>query len=195
MALRSTGARGSGALAVRATTGSPCCGVTTWTWRSPLPSGVRGIGTALAEAALAEAPRDVTAWSHADHPAAAALARRFGFKATRSLWVMSREAGPVEVPDVEGVTIRGYRDSDAERGAPGERRGVRPPPRAGFDGRLEPRRPDGRAVVRPRGAAGRRRRATSCSPSTGPSSTPTSSARCTSSRSTRPPRDGVSDGR
>ncbi len=73
-----------------------------------------GIGTALAEAALAEAPRDVTAWSHADHPAAAALARRFGFKATRSLWVMSREAGPVEVPDVAGVTIRGYRDSDAE---------------------------------------------------------------------------------
>jgi mycothiol synthase len=73
-----------------------------------------GIGTALAEAALAEAPRDVTAWSHAHHPDAAALARRFGFEATRALWVMSREAAPVEVPSIEGVTIRGYRDSDAD---------------------------------------------------------------------------------
>jgi mycothiol synthase len=55
----------------------------------------------------------VTAWSHADHPAAAALARRFGFVAARALWVMSRDATPVAVPEVEGVTIRGYRDSDA----------------------------------------------------------------------------------
>jgi mycothiol synthase len=73
-----------------------------------------GVGAALAEAALAGAPDDVTAWSHADHPAAAALARRFGFAATRALWVMAREAGPVDVPDVDGVTIRGYRDSDAD---------------------------------------------------------------------------------
>jgi len=56
----------------------------------------------------------VTAWSHADHPAAAALARRFGFEALRALWVMSREAGPVDVPVVEGVTIRGYAESDAD---------------------------------------------------------------------------------
>ena len=73
-----------------------------------------GLGGALAEAALAEAPPDVTAWSHADHPAAHRLADRFGFSAVRSLWVMSREAGPVEVPPVAGVTIRGYRDSDAD---------------------------------------------------------------------------------
>lgn len=72
-----------------------------------------GLGRALAEAALAEAPSDVTAWSHSDDPAAAALASRFGFEAVRALWVMSREADPVEVPEVEGVTIRGYRDSDA----------------------------------------------------------------------------------
>lgn len=72
-----------------------------------------GIGTALAEAALAEAPDVVTAWSHADHPAAAALAARFGFKAVRALWVMSRDAGPVGVPEVAGVTVRGYRDTDA----------------------------------------------------------------------------------
>jgi mycothiol synthase len=73
-----------------------------------------GIGTALAGAALDVAPRDVTAWSHADHPAAAALARRFGFSAVRRLWVMERAASPVDVPAVDGATIRGYRDSDAE---------------------------------------------------------------------------------
>jgi mycothiol synthase len=73
-----------------------------------------GIGTALGAAALADAPPDVTAWSHADHPAAATLAARFGFEATRALWVMSRESGPLDVPETRGVTIRGYRDSDAD---------------------------------------------------------------------------------
>ena len=72
-----------------------------------------GDGRALVEAALAEAPARLAAWSHADHPAAAHLAEELGFEATRALWVMSRQAGPVELPDVEGVTIRGYRDSDA----------------------------------------------------------------------------------
>jgi mycothiol synthase len=56
----------------------------------------------------------VRAWSHADHPAAAALAHRFGFTATRWLWAMSREADRVDVPEIAGVTIRGYRDSDAD---------------------------------------------------------------------------------
>jgi mycothiol synthase len=74
----------------------------------------RGTGGSLAEAALADAPPSVTAWSHADHPAAAALAQRLGFVASRKLWVMSRDAGPVEVPDADGVTIRGYRDPDAD---------------------------------------------------------------------------------
>jgi mycothiol synthase len=73
----------------------------------------RGVGAALAEVALAEAPDDVTAWSHTDHPAAARLAETLGFAATRSLWVMDRDATAVEVPEVEGVTIRGYRESDA----------------------------------------------------------------------------------
>jgi mycothiol synthase len=72
-----------------------------------------GGGRALAQAALADAPADVTAWSHADHPAAAALARHLGFAATRRLWVMERDARHADVPPVEGVTIRGYRDSDA----------------------------------------------------------------------------------
>jgi mycothiol synthase len=80
---------------------------------APASRGV-GLGRALAEAALAEAPDDVTAWSHADHPAAAALAERFGLAATRKLWVMTRDADPVDVPEIDGVTIRGYRDSDAD---------------------------------------------------------------------------------
>jgi len=74
----------------------------------------RGVGAALAQTAMTSAPLGVTAWSHADHPAAAALAAALGFTAARQLWVMSREAGPVEVPEVEGVTIRGYRDTDAD---------------------------------------------------------------------------------
>jgi mycothiol synthase len=72
-----------------------------------------GAGTALARAALDAAPADVTAWSHADDPAAATIAARLGFVAVRRLWVMRREASSVEVPAVDGVTIRGYRDSDA----------------------------------------------------------------------------------
>jgi mycothiol synthase len=73
-----------------------------------------GIGTALARAALEESPPDVTAWSHVDDPAAAAIAHRLGFAAVRRLWVMRREASRIEVPAVDGVTIRGYRDSDAD---------------------------------------------------------------------------------
>ena len=79
----------------------------------PSARGV-GLGRALAEAALAEAPPEVSAWSHTDDPAAAHLARTLGFAAVRALWVMQRDAAEVEVPVVEGVTIRGYRDSDAD---------------------------------------------------------------------------------
>jgi mycothiol synthase len=73
-----------------------------------------GVGTALAEAALAEAPGDLTAWSHVDHPAARAIAARVGLAATRELWVMERDASPVEVPVVDGVTVRGYHPDDAD---------------------------------------------------------------------------------
>ena len=73
-----------------------------------------GIGTALARAALAEAPDDVTAWSHVDDPAARALAATLGLAATRELWVMHRAASAVEVPAVDGVTVRGYRPEDAD---------------------------------------------------------------------------------
>ena len=77
----------------------------------------QGEGRALVEAVLREVrdegPAELTAWSHADHPAAAALAGELGFERARELWVMSREAGPVQVPAIPGVTIRGYRDPDA----------------------------------------------------------------------------------
>ncbi len=74
----------------------------------------RGIGTTLARAALEVAGPHVHAWSHVAHPAAAALAGTLGLVADRELWVMERAAGPVEVPGVEGVTIRGYRPADAD---------------------------------------------------------------------------------
>jgi mycothiol synthase len=73
-----------------------------------------GVGTALALSVLAEAPGDVTAWSHVDDPAARAIAARVGFAATRELWVMRRGASPVDVPEIDGVTIRGYRPEDAD---------------------------------------------------------------------------------
>jgi mycothiol synthase len=73
-----------------------------------------GVGLALARSAVAETPGDVTAWSHVDHPAARAIATRVGFAATRELWVMRRGASPVDVPEIDGVTIRGYRPEDAD---------------------------------------------------------------------------------
>jgi mycothiol synthase len=74
----------------------------------------RGTGTTLARAALDAAGPDVQAWSHVAHPAAAALAVTLGLVADRELWVMERPAVAVEIPAAEGVTIRSYRDSDAE---------------------------------------------------------------------------------
>lgn len=71
----------------------------------------RGLGSALADAAAAHAAH---AWSHGDHPAAAALARRFGWKRARELWVMrlavSRRS-PLAPPS-EGVAIRSFRPGD-----------------------------------------------------------------------------------
>lgn len=72
----------------------------------------QGIGGALAAAAGDEA---VTAWSHGDHPAAAALAERHGFTRARELWVMRRPVAglpAVEVPPV--CEIRSYTDADRD---------------------------------------------------------------------------------
>ena len=73
----------------------------------------RGVATAL----LADIPAgELSAWSHGDHPAAAALARSHGFERVRSLWVMRRPTSdplpPLVVPD--GLTIRGYTPADAD---------------------------------------------------------------------------------
>jgi mycothiol synthase len=81
---------------------------------APVARG-RGVGGRLAALAVAE-PGELAAWSHGDHPAAAALARRHGFVRARELWVM-RRLSAVPLPEVAapaGVTIRGYLDGDAQ---------------------------------------------------------------------------------
>ncbi|MDN4163320.1 mycothiol synthase [Nocardioides abyssi] len=75
----------------------------------------RGVGAALAAEAV-PASGLVEAWSHGDHPAAARLADRHGLARARELWVMRRPSS-VPLPDLpvrDGVTVRGYADSDAE---------------------------------------------------------------------------------
>lgn len=68
-----------------------------------------GLGGRLADAALAN-PGPLSAWSHGDHPAAAAIARRTDLDRVRELWVMRRPSDvplPEQVP-MPGVTIRSY---------------------------------------------------------------------------------------
>ena len=70
----------------------------------------RGLGSDLLGRALAGTSDGLTAWSHGDHPAAAALAARTGFERVRELWVM-RRAAAVPLPAAEppaGVTVRSY---------------------------------------------------------------------------------------
>jgi mycothiol synthase len=75
----------------------------------------QGVGTALAAAALVPGRR-VEAWSHADHPAAAKIASRFGVPRERELVIMKRSLtepiGEIAVP--EGVTIRTFRPEDTD---------------------------------------------------------------------------------
>ncbi|MGH3361236.1 MAG: mycothiol synthase [Nocardioides sp.] len=73
----------------------------------------RGYGDTLARGALEE-HTSLAAWSHGDHPAARALARRHGFRRVRELWVMRRPSVD-PLPDAvvpEGITLRGYREGD-----------------------------------------------------------------------------------
>jgi mycothiol synthase len=73
-----------------------------------------GLGRALVRAALAVAGESgagrLEVWSHGDHPAAAALARSFGFERTRVLHRLRRPLAPplpaVELPD--GVHVRAF---------------------------------------------------------------------------------------
>ena len=70
-----------------------------------------GLGAALAAAAVPPSGA-LTAWSHGNHPAAAALARDLGFDRVRDLWVMRRslpgDLRDVVVPDA-GVVVRPFR--------------------------------------------------------------------------------------
>jgi len=73
-----------------------------------------GLGGELLAEVLAAYDGELRAWSHGDHPGAAALARRHGFDRVRELWVM-RRAGTLplaEVPARDGVTIRGFEPGD-----------------------------------------------------------------------------------
>jgi mycothiol synthase len=73
----------------------------------------QGAGGRLLELAATAEPGQ--AWSHGDHPGAARLAERAGWRRTRDLWVMRRPTSaplpPLELPD--GVQVRGYLESDA----------------------------------------------------------------------------------
>lgn len=70
----------------------------------------RGLGRALARAAMAVQDGTLEVWSHGDHPAAAALARDLGFERARVLMRMRRPlAGPLPAAEwPPGVTVRAF---------------------------------------------------------------------------------------
>ena len=75
----------------------------------------RGVGAALAAAAVPPAGR-LTAWSHGNHPAAAALASRFGMRRVRDLWVMRRALSSLPALPSTDLDVRPFRvgvDEDA----------------------------------------------------------------------------------
>lgn len=79
----------------------------------------RGLGRELAEAAVEVTEGiPITAWSHGNHPAAAALASRLGFAAVRELWVMRRPADPLDEarPAPDGVVVRTFVPGQDEDG-------------------------------------------------------------------------------
>jgi mycothiol synthase len=76
----------------------------------------RGLGRALTHAALAASAGTLEVWSHGDHPAAAALARSFGFARTRVLTRMRRPlAEPLPALELPpGVAVRAFRPGHDE---------------------------------------------------------------------------------
>lgn len=69
----------------------------------------RGTGTALAAAVAEVAGPRVLAWSHVDHPGAAALARRHDLHSVRELLVMARPASNLPaLPERDDVRVRAY---------------------------------------------------------------------------------------
>ncbi len=76
-----------------------------------------GVGGRLLATALGDRVGPWQAWSHGDHPAAAALARSTGFERTRALWVMRRSlAGADELRPLDlrapSLTIRPFEPGD-----------------------------------------------------------------------------------
>ena len=143
----------------RTTPSRSCTTATCRWWCAPTTRG-RGLGTALLGGVEASYAGGLTAWSHGNHPAAARLAAAYGWDRVRDLWVMRRSASlplpPLDVPDGRDDPVVARRRR--RRGRGGQRGRLRAPPRAGRDGRRQPRAPDGRAVVRPGRPAGRRGR-------------------------------------
>jgi mycothiol synthase len=75
----------------------------------------QGSGGRLLDAALGAREGSWLAWSHGDHPAAAALARRTGFERVRALWVMRRSLlDPTATPTARGsdFQVRSFRPGD-----------------------------------------------------------------------------------
>jgi mycothiol synthase len=81
-----------------------------------------GLGTRLlTEQSLPDGP--LSAWSHGDHPAAAALAASHGWDRERELWVMRVDAdqlppsGTAGTSAPDGITLRAYRTDRPEDAA------------------------------------------------------------------------------
>lgn len=70
-------------------------------------------GRGLATSWLVDVEGPAQAWSHGDHPAAAALARRFAFERVRDLWVMRRLMSE-PLPPMPDVAIRGWTPADTD---------------------------------------------------------------------------------
>ena len=77
-----------------------------------------GLATTMAETMLRQRPELSRAWSHGNHPAAAALAARLGWRRMRDLWVMRRRVGRDAAPLPELVV-----PDDVELHSFGERPG------------------------------------------------------------------------
>lgn len=74
----------------------------------------RGIGAALLTAVKTDDPT-AAVWAHGNLPAAQALAKRSGLKATRELLYMTAPLTPRQIPSAPaGVTVATYTDDDAE---------------------------------------------------------------------------------
>jgi mycothiol synthase len=75
----------------------------------------QGLGSRLLADALGDRSGPWHAWSHGDHPAAAALARRTGFERVRELWVMRRPlSDQAGMPSVSAgdVELRSFQPGD-----------------------------------------------------------------------------------